>query len=182
MRPSASDAETLAAIAATIVSPSERIPATQAHEGPKLALDGDLREVLGPPAHVELGRVLGEGGMGVVRLGTQRSLARQVAVKSVKTSGAEHVARLLREAWVTGYLEHPNIVPIYDITLDHEGEPLIVLKRIEGTEWSALLRDPGEVTRRFGASRTCSRGTSASWSRSATRFTSRTRGGSSTAI
>ncbi|UJR84643.1 serine/threonine-protein kinase [Sandaracinus amylolyticus] len=142
-------ARTLADKAETIAAIDRRLPETRVQARAERSLDGDLRELLGPPAHVDLGRVLGEGGMGVVRLGTQRSLSRQVAVKSVKATGPEHAARLLREAWVTGYLEHPNVVPVYDIVLE-QGAPLIVLKRIDGTEWSTLLRDPAEVTRRFG--------------------------------
>ncbi|AKF02959.1 serine/threonine-protein kinase [Sandaracinus amylolyticus] len=142
-------AHTLADKAQTIAAIDRRLPVTRSEDGAERSFEGDLRDLVGPPAQVDLGRVLGEGGMGVVRLGTQRSLSRQVAVKSVKATGPEHAARLLREAWVTGYLEHPNIVPVYDIVLD-QGAPLIVLKRIDGTEWSALLRDPAEVTRRFG--------------------------------
>jgi serine/threonine-protein kinase len=49
--------------------------------------------------------------------------------------------RLLREAWVTGALEHPNIVPVYDVALDAEGAPQVVLKRIDGIDWASLLSD-----------------------------------------
>jgi eukaryotic-like serine/threonine-protein kinase len=102
---------------------------------------------------LELDRTIGEGGMGIVRLATQRSLGRQVAVKTlrpnVKTEDA--TIRLLREAWVTGSLEHPNIVPVYDLGLDEGGSPVIVLKRIEGVEWATLIDDAHAVRERFGA-------------------------------
>src|SRR5688572_14804875 len=77
---------------------------------------------------------LGQGGMGVVRLALQRSVGRRVAVKSLrpehKSSAA--VLTLLREAWITGALEHPNVIPVYDVGLGRGEGPLIVLKHVEG--------------------------------------------------
>lgn len=89
-----------------------------------------------------LGQTLGEGGMGLVRVATQRSLGRQVAVKTLKADVKSERAtlRLLREAWVTGSLEHPNIVPVYDLGLGEDGSPIIVLKLIEGLPWSEVAR------------------------------------------
>ncbi len=102
---------------------------------------------------LELKDTLGEGGMGVVRLALQRSLSREVAVKTLKSplAGETATLRLLREAWVTGSLEHPNIVPVYDLALDEGGSPIIVLRRIEGVSWDRLMHSPEEIARRFGA-------------------------------
>jgi len=97
---------------------------------------------------------LGEGGMGVVRVADQSTLGRQVAIKTVRTSLAndeEASNRLLREAWLTGRVEHPNVVPIYDLGVDEAGRPHIVMRKVEGTSWDALLRDPEAVRRRHGA-------------------------------
>jgi serine/threonine-protein kinase len=117
-------------------------------------LDATLRtartpEREAPPPRIDdvtLGAVLGEGGMGVVQLGHQRSLQREVAVKRLRApeqrgdSDAEHATSLLlREARITGALEHPNVVPIHLLTEDEGGEPLIVMKRIEGRPLSELL-------------------------------------------
>lgn len=90
-----------------------------------------------------LGKTLGEGGMGIVRLAEQRSLGRAVAVKTLKPDAKNERAtlRLLREAWITGALEHPNIVPVYDLGLDDDGAPIIVLKLIEGKPWSEVARE-----------------------------------------
>jgi serine/threonine-protein kinase len=89
-----------------------------------------------------IGRTIGEGGMGLVRHATQRSLGRPVAVKTLKNEAKNERAtlRLLREAWITGSLEHPNIVPVYDLGLDKDGAPIIVLKLIEGKPWSDVAR------------------------------------------
>lgn len=97
--------------------------------------------------------LLGEGGMGIVMLGQQRSLERAVALKSLKHEQASPNARLklLREAWITGQLEHPNIVPVHDLGIDERGEPRIVLKRIEGATWDTLFDDASELVRRFDA-------------------------------
>ena len=96
--------------------------------------------------------VLGRGGTGEVRLATQTSLGRKVAVKGLRQEArSERNARnLMHEAWVTGAVEHPNVVPVYDMGLDEDGQPLIVLKRIDGVRWSDLIADPDRVASEFG--------------------------------
>ncbi|MBI2375028.1 MAG: protein kinase [Deltaproteobacteria bacterium] len=88
---------------------------------------------------------LGEGGMGVVRRAEQVPLHRTVAVKSLREGQKtpEATLRLMREAWITGGLEHPNIVPVYTLGRSREGYPLLVMKRIEGRVWAELLRESG---------------------------------------
>ncbi|MCO4747908.1 MAG: serine/threonine protein kinase [Proteobacteria bacterium] len=97
------------------------------------------------------GTTLGEGGMGLVRLAEQSSMQRQVAVKSLRagTVRPSVARRLVQEAWVTGYLEHPNIVPVYDIAEDESGHPVILMKRIEGRTWEHLLRHDDDVREAF---------------------------------
>ena len=101
---------------------------------------------------LDMERTIGEGGMGIVRLATQRSLGRKVAVKTLREAVKSEAAtlRLLREAWVTGTLEHPNIVPVYDLGLDEDGSPIIILKRIEGLEWSEVMRNAELARERYG--------------------------------
>ncbi len=100
-----------------------------------------------------LHRTIGQGGMGVVHLATQTTLGRLVAVKTLREGlgDPDATARILREAWVTGTLEHPSIVPIYDVGVDAAGSPIIVMKLIEGSPWSAVMRDPVALKERFGA-------------------------------
>ncbi len=98
-----------------------------------------------------LGETLGKGGMGVVRLAEQRAIGRRVAVKQLQPDrrGDAHLALyLLREAWVTGALEHPNVIPIHGVGVDEHGSPLIVMKRVEGRAWSSFIHsadDPREL-------------------------------------
>ncbi len=90
---------------------------------------------------IELEATLGEGGMGLVRLAKQHAIGRQVAVKTLRADldDPKYALQLLREAWVTGALEHPNIVPIYSVGVDGDGHPIIVMKRIEGQPWSEVI-------------------------------------------
>jgi serine/threonine-protein kinase len=116
-----------------------------------------LEALRGDPARrrrsLEIEGTLGEGGMGIVQLATQVSMGRKVAVKTLREEHRSEAAtlRLLREAWVTGVLEHPNVVPVYDVGLDEHGAPVIVLKRIEGVHWGELIGDDARVRERFGA-------------------------------
>ena len=104
-------------------------------------------------AGIELRATLGEGGMGIVHAGVQHSLGREVAVKTLRPEVRSEATtlQLLREAWATGALEHPNVVPIYDISLDVEGYPQIVLKKIAGSSWAELMHDAETVRKRFRA-------------------------------
>ena len=98
-----------------------------------------------------LREVLGEGGMGRVTLAEQRSLRREVAVKVVRDEVAQAPSTnaLLQEGLFTGYLEHPNIVPVHLLGRDPDGRPMLVMKRVEGVEWKKMLADPDHP--RWGA-------------------------------
>ena len=96
------------------------------------------------PPELALGATIGEGGMGVVRAARQLALGREVAVKSLRAGQAtpEAIRKLLHEALITGSLEHPDIIPVYALGQNDDGTPMLVMKRVEGTAWSAVLRDP----------------------------------------
>ncbi len=106
-------------------------------------------------AGLALGRTIGTGGMGIVRMARQGDLGRDVAVKMLRPDREKSEAAMvamLREAWVTGTLEHPNVVPIHYVDTDEEGKPQIVLKRIEGVVWTELIADADAVQKKYGAS------------------------------
>lgn len=149
---------TLAVDADTIQrAPSRTIePALLPDESAKRALE--LLQAITPSSArgraVHVGELLGQGGMGEVLLADQVSMGRKVAVKRLKREATTeaNTIKLLQEAWVTGYMEHPNIIPVYDITVDASGTPLILLMRIEGTQWAHLMDDPETVRQRFNDS------------------------------
>ena len=99
------------------------------------------------------GDEIGRGGMGVIRAAEQVALGRTVAIKTVRPDHRDPDAALdlLREAWITGSLEHPNVVPVHHLGVDDRGLPLIVLKRIEGALWADIFQDADAVRARFGA-------------------------------
>ncbi len=77
--------------------------------------------------------LLAEGGMGVVVACTDARLGRRVAMKQLQPRylGKSDFAQMLeREARVTGSLEHPNIIPIYDAGRTADGAPFYVMKLI----------------------------------------------------
>lgn len=139
-------AQTIAARPHSTVAPAGR--ASQAGR-----VEGLLAELASGDDPLRIESTLGEGGMGVVYLATQTTLRRKVAVKMLRPEERTVLttAQLIREAWITGSLEHPNVLPIYDVHLDHDGAPRIVLKRIEGTTWHELMHDQGAMRERFGS-------------------------------
>ena len=88
----------------------------------------------------EDGPLLGSGGMGEVRLQRDRHIGRAVAVKTmhsyVETSDTKQ--RFLREARVQGQLEHPAIVPVYDLGR-YDGRLFFTMKRVRGLTLSRIL-------------------------------------------
>ncbi|MCA9687375.1 MAG: serine/threonine-protein kinase PknK, partial [Myxococcales bacterium] len=57
---------------------------------------------------------------------------------------------LLAEGRLAGRIEHQNVIPIYALGKSDQGAPILVMKRMRGTTWEALLRDPNEpVWERF---------------------------------
>ena len=98
--------------------------------------------VPGEQVEYELLKVLGEGGMGVVYDARQTSIDRGVALKMLKGGGrGDDKARqkFLAEAVVTGDLDHPNIVPIYDVGTNDQGHLFYSMKKVQGTPWQKLL-------------------------------------------
>ena len=93
------------------------------------------------------GEELGKGGMGRVISGIQASTGREVAVKEVRADKASKfiVRRLLQEAWITGLLEHPNIIPIYTIDKNEHDQPMILMKRVSGRTWHSYIQHPETI-------------------------------------
>lgn len=93
-------------------------------------------------ADYQLLHVLGEGGMGVIYDARQTSIDRSVAVKMLKPQIAENdqqKRKFVAEAVVTGELDHPNIVPIYELGTNSDGMLFYSMKRVEGTPWSDVI-------------------------------------------
>ena len=93
---------------------------------------------LGP---YEVVALLGAGGMGEVYRGRDPRLARDIAIKVLPASVTADPDRLHRfelEAKAAAALNHPNILPVYDIG-QHNGSPYIVSELLEGQTLRAHL-------------------------------------------
>jgi serine/threonine-protein kinase len=106
----------------------------------------------------EPGALLGSGGMGDVRLTLDSRIGRRVAKKTMhEHDNATRLRRFLREVRVQGQLEHPAIVPVYDLDVDDEEQVYFTMKRVRGETLERVLEllregDPA-WRRRFGTKR-----------------------------
>ncbi len=91
---------------------------------------------------LSFGDELARGGMGAVRVAFDASLQRRMAAKTLHEESYERlmlVHGFLREAQVTGQLDHPNIVPIYELGRDERGGLYFTMKLIEGQSLHAVI-------------------------------------------
>ena len=95
----------------------------------------------------ELGRKLGEGGMGVVYEATHLMLRRPTAVKLLPTekAGEQTVARFEREVQQTSRLEHPNSVSIYDYGRTPDGQFYYAMELVDGVTLGQLVDRDGPL-------------------------------------
>jgi tRNA A-37 threonylcarbamoyl transferase component Bud32 len=94
---------------------------------------------------------LGQGGMATVYKAYHAALDRYVAIKVLHPAFLQDpnfLKRFQREARAVARLEHPNIVPVYDFA-EHDGQPYLVMKFIEGDTLKARLRS-GRLSKEEG--------------------------------
>jgi serine/threonine-protein kinase len=126
---------------------------------PKPVEAGQGLEVQGQEfvARYQAGKRLGEGSMGEVIAARDTRILRNVAMKRLHVEHHNERPdlrdRFLREARVQGQLEHPSVVPVYDLGVDHEGREYFTMKRVRGNTLEQIIRglrdkDP-EFTSKF---------------------------------
>src|ERR1700719_3948469 len=127
-----------------------------ADEGESETLTGILAEVNLPDQNWRLGNYeileeIGRGGMAVIDRARQRHSRRIVAVKRVlsyHSDSRETLARFRREAQAAASLDHPNILPVYEVSETEDGLPFFSMKFATGgslrTAASGLRSEPRE--------------------------------------
>ena len=94
----------------------------------KITMAGDRYDIINP---------VGSGGLGTVSKARDTQLNRLVAIKRLKRESddgeadPEEEQKLLHEASITGALQHPNIVSVYDGGVDEEGA-FLVMEYVDG--------------------------------------------------
>jgi WD40 repeat protein len=115
--------------------------------GEMAAAKGESRYQL----HGEIAR----GGMGAVLKGRDTDLGRDLAIKVLLDSHKDKpdvVRRFIEEAQIGGQLQHPGIVPVYELGQFADERPFFSMKLVKGQTLSSLLaarRDPAEDRARF---------------------------------
>ncbi len=115
---------------------SSGIDANGEHAPDEPTLDDLLGEIHGHDADWLLGNYqileeIGRGGMGVIYRARQRHSRRIVALKRVLSCHADSqdtLMRFRRESQAAANLDHPNILPIYEVSETHDGLPFFSMK------------------------------------------------------
>ena len=88
----------------------------------------------------DIGKVVAQGGMGAILdvrdAATQRGVAMKVMLDS---SSPDDLSRFVAEARITAQLEHPSIVPIYELSVDENGQPFYTMKMVRGITLRKVL-------------------------------------------
>ena len=115
-------------------------PETLPRRTPLAAPRGELTEL----GRYQIGEELGRGGMGRVVEAADTKIGRTVAIKMLLDPSRvsdETLARFVAEARITGQLQHPNIVPVYEMGVTSQGQFYFVMKRVVGVSLLDVLRD-----------------------------------------
>ncbi len=90
------------------------------------------------------GRRIAQGGMGAILEASDCKLGRTIAVKVILSEvecSDDQKQRFIQEAAVLGKLAHPNIVPVYDLGRDSEGQLFYTMKLVKGVTLQDILDD-----------------------------------------
>ena len=122
---------------------------------PARACSEEMPASAGDAGRYQLHGEIARGGMGVVLKGRDVDLGRDVAVKVLleqHRDSPEMVRRFVEEAQIAGQLQHPGIVPVYELGRLPDGRLYIAMKLIRGRTLAALLEgraDAAEDRPRF---------------------------------
>ena len=122
------------------------------------AVSADVPVTHEQPGRYELGREFGRGGQARVLLAMDRHLGREVAWKEllaphlggpVQSASGAATTRFLREARITGQLEHPNIVPVHELGTRPDGSLYYTMRVVRGETLDQRLEGCGDLDARL---------------------------------
>ncbi len=88
----------------------------------------------------DIGKVVAKGGMGAILDAKDATTDRRVAMKvMLDGSSPDDLTRFIAEAKITAQLEHPSIVPIYELSVDENGQPFYTMKMVRGITLRKVL-------------------------------------------
>jgi tetratricopeptide (TPR) repeat protein len=123
--------------------------AAAGEERPALTSSEEMPVTAGDAGRYQLHGEIARGGMGVVLKGRDVDLGRDVAVKVIlerHLESPEMVRRFVEEAQVGGQLQHPGIVPVYELGRLSDRRLYIAMKLIRGRTLSELLEGRSDPT------------------------------------
>ncbi|MEQ1828866.1 MAG: serine/threonine-protein kinase, partial [Pirellula sp.] len=97
---------------------------------------------VGMDRRFRIGKLLARGGIGQVMHATDMELHREVAVKEILPHLAQNLdvrERFLREAEITGRLEHPGVVPVYGLGRDNQHRPFYAMRLVRGESFQEAI-------------------------------------------
>jgi serine/threonine-protein kinase len=107
-------------------------------------VDEVLAEIRKPPSErLDIEARAASGGMGVIDIAVDRALDRRIALKTLHPhlrSSESAVRMFLREARLTGILDHPHIVPVYDLGERSPDQLYFAMKLVEGQTLGDIIR------------------------------------------
>lgn len=103
------------------------------------------------PQNYEERELVATGGMSSIYRLRDRRLNRSLAMKvahvkvmqdmaEMSTDHLRYLCRFLEEAQIHAQLEHPGIVPLYDLGLDKEGHPFFTMRFVEGVNFETVIQ------------------------------------------
>jgi serine/threonine-protein kinase len=147
----------LGPVLATMALRVGSLPQVRLLEGDPTELDGngesdppvrsDSSEIpVGPgdAGHLELLGEIARGGMGAVLKGRDPDLGRDLAVKVLLEAHKDKpdlTRRFIEEAQIAGQLQHPGVVPVYELGAFADRRPYFAMKLVKGRTLAALLEE-----------------------------------------
>ena len=106
----------------------------------EVGVSAAVREIMQLQKRYEFLGEVDEGGVKKIHLYQDHLTCRKVARGELKKLSAEKQEEFINEIKITAALEHPNIMPIYDMGLKEDNEPYFIMKLVEGDNLEQIIK------------------------------------------